>query len=388
MKREKNGILYEGTIMGFFFASLLMRHRAKIEGKEYLKRLPRQVIFTITHDSYYEIPSLARVYRALDPRPIFTIMAKQDFLSGKYLSTNYFKDNAFFRSIFKALDKTGIPKAIFNKLNLISIPRPFADKLEKKGDELKKEIADQFSQFKHKIAEGFSTLIFPEGTTWGFGGLKKIRSSVYQLVSNAFEQYEKKVYILPINVKVDRLVKGWKDIFINVGPPQFILQSREEFNQCLHHTLQKLHTITFSQVGAYYIKRISELSQQAKVEARLTKEHLVKHLEAAIQEIHTKVLDKILPAIDSKLIDKKYLRKKANRFIRYCLKKKYILKDAREPSKKTYIVNLNKVLAKYPEKIYRKQNPIGFHANELVSLGEQTIEPIFRATAQPGGIAI
>ena len=167
MAKDKNGILYEGTIFSFFIASLVMRHRAKIEGKNNLEKLPRQVIFAITHDSYFEIPSLARVYRAIDPRPFFTVMAKQDFLSGKYLSTNYFKDNAFFRSIFKGLDKTGIPKAIFNKLNLISIPRPFADTLEKKGDELKKEISDQFAQFKSKISEGFSTLIFPEGTTWG-----------------------------------------------------------------------------------------------------------------------------------------------------------------------------------------------------------------------------
>ncbi len=382
MAKSKKGILYEGTILGFFFASLLMRHRAKIEGKKYLEKLPCQVIFAITHDSYFEIPSLSRVYRALKPRPNLAIMAKKDFLSGNYLSTNYFKDNSFFRSIFKILDKTGIPLAIFNKLNLISIPRPFADTLEKKGHELKQEIADQFFQFKTKIVEGFSTVVFPEGTTWGFGGLKKIRSSVYQLVSNAFEQYEKKIYILPINVKVDRLVKGWKDVFINVGQPLFILKSREEFNECLHHTLQKLHTITFSQVGAYYLKRISELSQQAKVEARLTRANLCAQLENAISGINAKVQEKILPAMDAKLVDKNYLRKKTNRFIWYCVKKKYILKEPRKNAEKIYIINRSKVLAQYPEKIFRKQNPVGFHANELMSLGEQTIEPIFRATVQ------
>ena len=111
MTKEKQGILYEGTILGFFFASKLMRHRAKIEGKNNLKKLPSQVIIAITHDSYFEIPSLARVYKALDPRPFFTIMAKQDFLSGKYLSTNYFKDNAFFRSILKILDKLNQQKS-------------------------------------------------------------------------------------------------------------------------------------------------------------------------------------------------------------------------------------------------------------------------------------
>ena len=58
-------------------------------------------------------------------------------------------------------------------------------------------------QFRKKIHDGFSTLVFPEGTTWGYGGLKKIRSAVHQLVSNVLDQYDIRVYILPINVKVD-----------------------------------------------------------------------------------------------------------------------------------------------------------------------------------------
>jgi uncharacterized coiled-coil protein SlyX len=135
-------------------------------------------------------------------------------------------------------------------------------------------------------------------------------------------------------------------------------------------------------VGAYYLKRLSELSRQAKVEARLTRENLIAQLENAIQEIHAKVQEKMLPAIDVKLIDRSYLKKKTKKFIRYCLKKKYILKESRKNDQKTYIINLNKVLAQYPEKIFRKQNPIGFHANELISLGEKTIEPIFNESVQ------
>jgi hypothetical protein len=187
---------------------------------------------------------------------------------------------------------------------------------------------------------------------------------------------------------VDRLVKDYKDIFINVGRPRFVIKPREDFNQYLFHTLQKLHTITFSQVGAYYLKRISEFSKQAKVETMLTRESLIDQLENAIDEINAKVQEKILPAIDVKLIDKNYLRKKAIQFIRYCLKKKYILKESRKNAPKTYVINLNKVLAQYPEKVFRKQNPIGFHANELISLGEQTIEPIFRTFVQAGKFSL
>ena len=120
MSSSKNGLIYESTIMGFSFASRLMRQRPKIRGKEHLKNLPLPVIFTVTHDSYFEVPSLSKVYRAIKPRPVFTIMAKKDFLDGSYLSTNYFQNLPLIRSGFKILDKTGLPKALFENLNLIS----------------------------------------------------------------------------------------------------------------------------------------------------------------------------------------------------------------------------------------------------------------------------
>jgi 1-acyl-sn-glycerol-3-phosphate acyltransferase len=374
---DKNGFIYESTILGFSFASWLMRQRPQINGKEHLKNLPYPVIFTVTHDSYFEVPSLSKVYRAIKPRPSMTIMAKKDFLDGSYLSTNFFQEMPIVRTACRILDKTGIPKALFEYLNLISIPRPFVEAVQKMGDEVKKEISGQFDEFRKKIYAGFSTLIFPEGTTWGYGGLKKIRSAVHQLVSNTLEQYEKRVYILPINVKVDRLVQGWKDVFINVGMPQFVIKPKEDFNQYLYKTLQKLHTITFSQIGAYYLMKISTLGKKAHVEVELTKENLAAHFENIVGKIHSEVEDRILPAIDERLIEKKYLTKKVAKFVSYCIKKGYLLKKCQTGTKKTYILNQKRVLAQYPVKLFRKQNPVGFHANELVSLGEKDIEPLF-----------
>lgn len=377
MPSSKNGLIYESTILGFSFASWLMRQRPQISGKEYLKNLPLPVIFTVTHDSYFEVPSLSKIYRAIKPRPVFTIMAKKDFLDGSYLSTNYFQKMPLIRSGFKILDKTGIPKALFKKLNLISIPRPFLEVVQRKSDEVKKEISIQFAEFRKKTHTGFSTLIFPEGTTRGYGGLKKIRSAVHQLVTNTLEQYEKRVYILPINVKVDRLGQGWKDVFINVGKPRFIIKPKEDFNQYLFNTLQKLHTITFSQIGAYYLKKTSMLGRQAQVEVEVTKENLVAQFEKIVGKIHSEVEDRILPAIDGRLIEKKYLTKKVAKFTNYCIKKRYLFEESQKRPNRTYILNQNRVLAQYPVKLFRKRNPVGFHANELVSLGEKAIEPLF-----------
>jgi 1-acyl-sn-glycerol-3-phosphate acyltransferase len=371
---SKNGLLYEGIIMGFFYAAWVMRQRSQIQGIEYLKNLPNQVVFTITHDSYFEIPSLSRVYKAITPRPVFTVMGKEEFLSGRYLSTNFFKNNVIAQNFFRMVDMTGIPKKVFEKLNVISIPRPFADMHEPKYQNVRNQISSQLNQFKDKIADGFSTLIFPEGTTWGYGGLRKIRSAVYQLVSTSFDQYGKKVYILPINVKVDRLMKGWKDVFINVGKPHFFIKSREEFNLHIHDVLERLHTITFSQVAAYYLKALAEKSEQSKTDIKLARTQLVENLENAVYSIQGKVRKEILPGIDEKLVDNDYFTDKIQRFICYCEGNKYL---SRLSDPNSYSLNIKKILSQHSKKRFRKKNPLGFHANELSSLGESKIRSSF-----------
>lgn len=379
MKRKKfaNGLIYESFIYAFRCVSLLLRHRIRLNGKEHLNQVPPQVVFTVTHDSYYEIPSLSKVYFSLKPRPVFTIMAKRDFLSGRYLSTNYAKNNSFIRSILKLLDKTGLPKAFLTKMRLITIPRPFIEGFEKKKDDIKSEISDQMTHFKEKIANGFSTLIFPEGTTWGYGGLKKLRSAVYQLVNSSYTYYKKKVYVLPINVKVDKLVRGAKDIFINVGMPEFIEKSKEEFNNKLHQTLLKLHTITFSQLAAYYLKKLSTIRDQLHDNIVITREHLCNHLYTIVEKVHALTEDQILPSLDPLLTDSKYLNEKIERFIRYCVKKKYFTKVYINGRGKAYALNWERILSHYPAHTFRKQNPLAYHANELVSLGESTIESVY-----------
>mgnify|MGYP001546162365 CR=1 FL=1 len=362
---KRNGFIYESIMMGFYHAVWVLRQKPQVNGIENLKNLPSQVIFAVTHDSYYEVPSLSRVYKAIEPSPVFTIMAKEEFLDGSYLSTNFFKNSSIARGVFRAIDSTGLPKAFFKKLNLISIPRPFADRHEPAYQNVKKQISRQFSEFKAKISEGFSTLIFPEGTTWGYGGLRRMRSAVYQLVSTSYDQYGKKVYILPINVKVDKLVRGWKDVFIDVGKPQFFTDTQEEFNQRLFNLLQKLHTITFSQIAAYYIKRVSKRADQDKIEPLIQKEQLFEHLRQSALSLQDKVKLEVLPAIDQKLSDIDYFSDKFSRFIAYCSKHKYF--DMKS-SQDQWILNVKKILSDHPKKIFRKNNPVGFHANELESL--------------------
>jgi 1-acyl-sn-glycerol-3-phosphate acyltransferase len=354
-----------------------MRQKPHLEGKEHLQEIPTPVLFTVTHDSYSEVPSLSRVYYALRPKPNFLIMVKNEFLSGRYLSSNFARNNRFVRSLLFLIDKTGIPMAVFRTMNLRSIERPFIEQIHMKKQELKNAISGQIDRFREGAVQGLSTLIFPEGTTWGFGGLKKIRSGAYQVVESSFQTAKRKVYVLPINVKVDRLVKGSKDVFIKVGKPFFMRKPREEFNRALYETLQRLHTITFSQIAAFYLKHLAEIKEDASETIVIEKEKFIAAVERITHDIHKRVKARVLPHIDSALLNHEYLVMKVNGFLKYCRKSKYILEIRRDGNREILVVSRKRILADYPPKQYRKLNPLGYHANELKSLGNEVIRSIY-----------
>ncbi|MCX8125103.1 MAG: 1-acyl-sn-glycerol-3-phosphate acyltransferase [Spirochaetes bacterium] len=369
---HSNGIIYEFFILCFKIASKLMRHRPHLKGREFLQSIPDLVIFTPTHDSYFEVPSLSKVYYALKPRPHFVVMAKKDFLSGYYLSSNFGRKNKIAYYLLYLLDRTGLPKAFFKKMKLIDIPRPFIEDFQNK-DAMKSEISAQMAKLKESIYSGFSTLIFPEGTTWGFGGLKNLRSGIFQLVDSTYRHFQKKLYILPINVKVDRCIAGKKDIFINVGKPVFILDDKENFLKKVSHILKSLHTITFSQIASAYLQRVSMAFEEIDKAIALKKEEIASHLDAIINEFIELVKEGKLPNIDEYLNDNGYRHKKLKRFLKFCIKKGYI-----EKKNDFYIINTKKVLASFPIKSYRKENPVGFTANELLSIDYTSIVAIYQ----------
>ncbi|HSV95947.1 MAG TPA: 1-acyl-sn-glycerol-3-phosphate acyltransferase [Spirochaetota bacterium] len=369
----------EFIISCFHIASIIMRQRPHLKGREHLQKIPTPVIISPTHDSYYEIPSLARVYYSLHPRPDFLVLAKGDFLSGSYLASNFGKKNLFLKCLFTFLDKTALPFVVFKIMRLTTIHRPFIDTYSVKRERIRNEIGNQMNRARESIARGLSTLVFPEGTTWGFGGLKKIRSAVYQLVENSFQSAHQKVHVIPINVKVDRLVKGGKDIFINIGRPVFFRCPKEEFNERLAKILRQLHTITFSQIAAYYIRRLAKSNESARQNLVLARERFVDSMERITAEIGEMVRRKKLPDIDAGLLDRKYLLKKVNSFLKYCRKKRYLRPSLSIGKDNAFILDIEAILSSYSDREYRTRNPLGFHANELMSLGETSIRRIFDA---------
>lgn len=379
MKDGQRSIVYETILFGFFLASKLMRHRVHLVGRENLSRMPTPVIFTVTHDSYFEVPSLSCIYYALRPRPDFTVMVKKDFLSGRYLSTNFGKNSKFLRNILLMLDRSGLPLAVLHTLKVAAIDRPFIEASGRKKEELRQAITGQLKRFKDASARGMSTLIFPEGTTWGYGGLKKIRSSVHHIIETTFRGSGRRVYILPVNVKVDRLVRGTKDVFIRIGPPVFFRKPREEFNRTLHELLEKLHTITFSQVAAYYLKCLAEMKDDSLRTAAVRKDLFVNNLERIIQDMSRLVHEKVLPGFDSGLLNERYRTRKVEQFLKYCEKKNYIQKEQTRDNVEVLLLDSEKILSTHPVKEFRKANPLAFCANELNSLGEETIRSLFNS---------
>lgn len=379
MKDKIRRVLRGFIVFCFHIASKLMRHRPHLQGGEHLRKVPMPLIVTVTHDSYFEIPSLSRVYYKLKPLPDFTMLAKDDFLSGRYLSTNYCQKNSVMKFVMLLLDLTQLPKAIFRIMKLTPIHRPFAESYQKKKEAIKAEIKSQIGSVRESISLGWSTVIFPEGTTWGRGGLKRIRSIVYQLVENARTQAGKDLHILPINVKVDRLIKGTKDVFINVGSPVFLQAAKDDFNSALSVMLQRLHTITFSQIAAYYFKRMAEIGEETNSRIDIARDKFAARIESIVADLNALAERHALPQIDSRLLEREYLCKKINGFLKYCRKKRYLFIERLREHGETLVLNVESVLSSPPERHYRKQNPLGFSANELASIGGDTIRRIFDA---------
>ncbi len=371
--------LREFIICCFHVASIIMRQRPHLKGREHLRAIPTPIIVSPTHDSYYEIPSLSRVYYSLKPRPDFVVLAKEDFLSGSYLAKNFGRNNFLLKCVFTLLDKTALPFIIFKIMRLTTIHRPFIDTCAKRRDQLRSEIGYQINCARESISRGLSTLVFPEGTTWGFGGLKKIRSAVYQLVENTYRSARQKVHVIPINVKVDRLVKGGKDIFINVGRPVFFRCPKEEFNERLGAILRQLHTITFSQIASCYLRRLAETHRNAREGLVLARERFVSAMERITLEIGEMVRRDVLPDFDASLLDRKYLLKKVDGFIKYCVKNRYLRPPLSGRPEDAFVLDIESILRSYSDREYRTRNPIGFHANELLSLGEAGIRRLFDA---------
>ena len=262
-------------------------------------------------------------------------------------------------------------------MKVTTIHRPFAESYTEKKIKIKREIKSSIDKVKGGITKGISTIVFPEGTTWGFGGLKRIRSIVYQLVEKTILTIKKKVYILPVNIKVDRLTVGKKDVFINVGNPVFIEGTKEAFNKKLYIIIERLHTITFSQIGALFMKRVAEIEVGAHKNISISFDDFLENIEWIIHEIVIQVQLHKLPDIDISLLDKKYLYHKAEKFIDYCKKKEYVNLEYQDDGNEIITILPQAVLAKYPAKIFRKKNPLSFHANMLLSLGKIKLRRLF-----------
>jgi hypothetical protein len=86
---------------------------------------------------------------------------------------------------------------------------------------------------------------------------------------------------------------------------------------------------------------------------------------------------KLLPYIDSRLVEHDYLRKKAWQFIRYCEKKNYLAAKGNNEGARTETLNADVILSESPASVFRKLNPLAFHANELASLNEELIKSLY-----------
>jgi uncharacterized protein YlaN (UPF0358 family) len=151
-----------------------------------------------------------------------------------------------------------------------------------------------------------------------------------------------------------------------------MLGDKENFLDRVSEILKSLHTITFSQIAATYLQRMAMAVEHIDKAIVLKKEELASQLDTIINDINVLVKEGKLPSIDEYLLDSNYRHKKLKRFLKFCIKKGYI-----EKIDGYYMINVQRVLASFHIKSYRKENPVGFTANEFLSINYNCIMTIY-----------
>lgn len=101
--------------------------------------------------------------------------------------------------------------------------------------------------------------------------------------------------------------------------------------------------------------------------------------EGILADMNRLTSNRALPGFDPNLLNHRYLSDKVEQFLRYCLKKQYFQKKRLSDQKEALLLDIERILSSYTIKEFRKANPLGFCANELTSLGEQTVRSLFDA---------
>ncbi|GBF48780.1 acyltransferase [Leptospira ryugenii] len=208
------------------------------------------------HVSEIDIPSLAIVYRKLNPKIKMTIPAREDIMRKDFL-TKEFRTKGLTKLLLKGIDKSGMIPFLLAYIGCMPIKRPFRDnsrELIKKG-ELRETVDSEWNTLVTNIDLGRNLFMFPEGTYSQDGFLNQIKRGVFYLKSKV-----PTIHFNYFNLTYDTLSFKKSKLHITYGLP---FQIREEESpdavaKLVEDKLGKAFVLTLGNILSYTLLKFEE----------------------------------------------------------------------------------------------------------------------------------
>lgn len=211
------------------------------------------------------------------------------------------------------------------------------------------KIDGQLVRFSNILDEGGILFFTPDDDHSPDGRFVPMKSGIYRLIRMA----QTDVRILPVNIGYDFMTTGRMRIHITIGPEITNLKglTRSEFERLLRIAITRLGIVNVGQLGSHYLLQLAQDDSEV-----ITKELLTKRVLSQAKELASLGLN-----VDDILTDSQALGKRLDKFIQYCVKKRW-LRDGKDGK-----LTLNKEAVLDSSQTNYSDHPIRYSYNELMT---------------------
>ncbi|EMJ61819.1 MULTISPECIES: 1-acyl-sn-glycerol-3-phosphate acyltransferase [Leptospira] len=226
-----------------------------------------------------DVPALAVIYRAIQPKIKFAIPAREDILKKNFL-VKEFRPKGTLKLIFGLIDKTNLIPALLRYIGCFPVKRPFRDNAREllKSGELRNMVDQEWNVLVEKVTSGRNLFLFPEGTFNQDGYLNQIKRGVYFIRTKI-----KDVHFISFTLTYDYISAKKTQLHIAYGETFDISEnaSSDEVTNTVKETLGKNYVATSGNLLSMILMRLG-------TETAVGKETLFRRLQNFANEIKKK----------------------------------------------------------------------------------------------------
>ncbi|EMY78698.1 hypothetical protein LEP1GSC060_0524 [Leptospira weilii serovar Ranarum str. ICFT] len=240
---------------------------------------PYPTVIIGNHVEEGDVPALAVIHRAVQPKIKFAIPAREDILKKDFL-VNEFRPKGALELVFGFIDKTNLIPLLLGYIGCFPVKRPFRDNAREllKSGELRNIVDQEWNVLVERVASGRNLFLFPEGTYNHDGYLNLIKKGVYFIRTKI-----KDIHFVSFTLTYDYISAKKTQLHIAYGENFDISENanNDEVTNIVKETLGKNYVVTSGNLLSIILIRLG-------TEAAVGKEILFKRLQNLATEIKKK----------------------------------------------------------------------------------------------------